>query len=147
MADPLTLLALAAAAGFVFNRITSQSKKDNETNQRELTYSRDTIAQVSAKSQVNSDFDIADIEVLPEYKLVKALIEDRFPLVFVTGGAGTGKSTLIRWLLNEFDGSVLLGAPTGMAAINIGGKTLHSLCQLPPAFILREDIKKAPRRR
>ena len=75
------------------------------------------------------------------------LVKQQFPLIFVTGGAGTGKSTLIRWLLNEFDGSVLLGAPTAMAAVNIEGKTLHSLCQLPPAWIVKKDIKEVPRRR
>ena len=148
MADPLTLLALAAAAGFVFNKISSLAKKGNEQNQKAITYSRDTVANTKIKLQDASDFDITAIEVLPEYRLVKALIENHFPLIFVTGGAGTGKSTLIRWLLNEFYGSVLLGAPTGIAAINIGGQTLHSLCQLPPVFFLDwEDIKETPWRR
>ncbi len=148
MADPLTLLALAAAAGFVFNKISSQAKKNNELKQNAITYSRDIVANTKLKPLDAPDFDITTIEVLPEYVLVKALIENHFPLIFVTGGAGTGKSTLIRWLLNEFHGSALLGAPTGIAAINIGGQTLHSLCQLPPAFILEwKDIKETPWRR
>lgn len=146
MVDPLSLLALAAAAGFVFKKVSSQAKENNETNRRELTYSRDIVARAKRKDSI-ADHDLSAIEVLPEYKLVRSLVVQHFPLVFVTGGAGTGKSTFVRWLLKEFDGAVLLGAPTAMAAINIDGKTLHSLCQLPPAWIVRKDIKEAPRRR
>jgi ATP-dependent exoDNAse (exonuclease V) alpha subunit len=143
--DPFTLLALAAAAGFIFRKSSSQARKNNETNQRELTYSKDIVSR--AKRTQGSEYDLSSIEILPEYKLVQALVNQKFPLIFVTGGAGTGKSTFVRWLLKEFDGSVLLGAPTAIAAINIEGKTLHSLCQLPPAWIVKKDIKEAPRRR
>ena len=144
--DPFSLLALAAAAGFIFNKVSSQAKKNNETNRHELTYSRDIVARAKRKESI-ADHNLSAIEVLPEYKLVRLLVIQQFPLIFVTGGAGTGKSTFVRWLLKEFDGSVLLGAPTAMAAINIDGKTLHSMCQLPPAWIIKKDIKKAPRRR
>lgn len=143
--DPLTLLALAAAAGFVFRKSSSQAKENNETNQRELTYSKDIVSR--AKRPQSAEYDLSSIEILPEYKLVRALVNQQFPLIFVTGGAGTGKSTFVKWLLKEFDGSVLLGAPTAIAAINIEGKTLHSLCQLPSAWIVKKDIKEVPRRR
>lgn len=143
--EPLTLIGLAAAAGFIFNKLSSQSDENNETNRKELTYSKDIVAR--AKRYKKAQYDISYIDVLPEYKLVKQLVLSEFPIVFITGGAGTGKSTFIRWIMNEFDGSVLLGAPTAMAAVNIEGKTLHSLCQLPPAWIVRKDIKRAPRRR
>jgi ATP-dependent DNA helicase PIF1 len=83
----------------------------------------------------------SDVEVLPEYHLVRDLIQDEFPLLIVTGGAGTGKSTFIRWLARSFEGHVLIAAPTGIAALNVDGKTLHSMCVLPPAWILPEDIK------
>lgn len=143
--DPFTLLALVAAAGFVFRKGSSQAKENNETNQRELTYSKDIVSR--ATRQKSTEYDIAAIEVLPEYKLVQKLVNQQFPMTFVTGGAGTGKSTFVRWLLKEFDGAVLLGAPTAIAAINIEGKTLHSLCELPPAWIVKNDIKEAPRRK
>lgn len=143
--EPLTLLALAAAAGFIFGGGSSQTKKNNERNRRELTYSRDIVAR--AKRQASADFDISSIDVLPEYELVRELVAQQFPLTFVTGGAGTGKSTFIKWLVAQYEGKVLLGAPTAMAAINVEAKTLHSLCQLPPAWIVRKDIKHTPRRR
>ncbi|QXE87363.1 AAA family ATPase [Geomonas nitrogeniifigens] len=143
--DPFSLLALVTAAGFVFSKVSSQSKENNETNRQELTYSKDIVAR--AKAAVITETNISDIEVLPEYLLVKKLVQNNFPMIFITGGAGTGKSTFVKWLLSEFKGTVLLGAPTAAAAVNIEGKTLHSLCQLPPAWIVKTDIKDAPRRR
>ena len=141
--DPFTLLALASAAGFVFKKMTGGASGKEE--RREFTYSKDLVARM--KPDNTSEFDLSSIEVLPEYRLIKSLVLHQFPIIFVTGGAGTGKSTFVRWALNEFQGSVLLGAPTAMSAINVGGKTLHSLCQLPPGWITKKEISQAPRRR
>ena len=138
--DPFTLLALASAAGFVFNKMSASPGREER---REFTFSKDLVARIEPDN--TSEFDISTIDVLPEYKLVKTLVEHKFPIVFITGGAGTGKSTFVRWALNEFAGSVLLGAPTAMAAVNIGGKTLHSLFHLPPRWIVKDDIKAFPR--
>ena len=90
------------------------------------------------------DEDLAGIKVLPEYLKVKKLIQESCPLIFVTGGAGTGKSTFIRWLDNEFRGKTLLCAPTGIAALTIAGKTIHSMCRLPPSWVVQSDIKLHP---
>lgn len=87
------------------------------------------------------------IKIIPEYYEILRLIEQRNSLIFVTGGAGTGKSTFIRWVMDKFKGKVLLGAPTAIAAINIGAKTLHSLCLLPPTWILDEDIRTLYRKK
>jgi len=143
--DPLTIMALVTAAGFIFRKVSSQAKLNDEDNCQELTYSKDIVSRSTHAKK--AEFDVQSIEVLPEYVLVKKLVDQKFPLIFVTGGAGTGKSTFIRWLISEFSGSVLLGAPTAIAAINIGGKTLHSICQLPPSFIIKDDIKEVPRRK
>ena len=82
------------------------------------------------------------IEVLPEYRQVKKLIDASAPLIFVTGSAGTGKSTFIKWLEKQYRGKILLCAPTGIAALTIGGKTIHSLCKFPPSWIIDKDIKR-----
>ena len=140
MMDPLSLIALTAAAGFAFSRL----RKSSQAAANESA----AAAKVSAVGSAPKDVArrIAPIEVLPEYLVVRDLVRQRFPLVFVTGSAGTGKSTFIKWLTEEFDGKALLAAPTGMAAINIGGKTIHSLCRFPPAWIVDDDIKKDDRR-
>ena len=51
--------------------------------------------------------------------------------IFLTGKAGTGKTTFLRSIVKKTHKAVLVAAPTGIAAINAGGVTLHSLFQLP----------------
>lgn len=59
------------------------------------------------------------------------LIEKTDRCVFLTGKAGTGKSSLLRHFLQVTKKKVVVAAPTGVAAVNVGGVTLHSLFQLP----------------
>ncbi|HEX7680607.1 MAG TPA: DEAD/DEAH box helicase, partial [Thermoanaerobaculia bacterium] len=65
------------------------------------------------------------------------------PIVFVTGGAGTGKSTFIRELRARFpEKQSIVLAPTGVAALNAGGQTIHSFCHLPLRPVMPEDVYK-----
>jgi ATP-dependent DNA helicase PIF1 len=50
--------------------------------------------------------------------------------IFITGGAGTGKSFLLNYLKQEFDKKLHVTASTGIAAVNVGGTTLHSWASL-----------------
>ncbi len=61
--------------------------------------------------------------------------------VFLTGKAGTGKTTFLRSIVQQTHKSAIVAAPTGIAAINAGGITLHSLFQLPfGSFIPSGDL-------
>ena len=51
--------------------------------------------------------------------------------IFLTGKAGTGKTTFLKYLKENCSKNIVVAAPTGVAAINAGGVTLHSLFQLP----------------
>lgn len=51
--------------------------------------------------------------------------------IFLTGKAGTGKTTLLKYIRENCTKRIVVAAPTGVAAINAGGVTLHSLFQLP----------------
>lgn len=60
--------------------------------------------------------------------------------VFLTGKAGTGKTTLLKKIVETTHKNTVIVAPTGIAALNAGGVTIHSFFQLPfssfiPAFI------------
>ncbi|MBK8808888.1 MAG: AAA family ATPase [Bacteroidales bacterium] len=59
--------------------------------------------------------------------------------VFLTGKAGTGKTTLLKQILTSTHKSTLIAAPTGIAALNAGGVTLHSLFQLPFGSFIPDD--------
>ncbi len=76
------------------------------------------------------------------------LVENTNKNVFITGKAGTGKSTLLEHLrLNSTSRMVVL-APTGVAAINVKGDTIHSFFGLKPGFELEEAReKKVPEKR
>ena len=63
--------------------------------------------------------------------------------LFVTGRAGTGKSTLLRALRDESGAAMVVVAPTGLAAINVGGQTIHSFFGFPPRLIQASDIRRS----
>lgn len=68
----------------------------------------------------NEVFDLA-------YRFVTETNEN----IFLTGKAGTGKTTFLKYLRDNSTKNMVVAAPTGVAAINAGGVTLHSLFQLP----------------
>ncbi len=51
--------------------------------------------------------------------------------LYITGDAGTGKSTLLKAFLAQTDKQVAVLAPTGLAALNVGGETIHKFCKFP----------------
>jgi hypothetical protein len=63
--------------------------------------------------------------------------------VFLTGQAGTGKTTLLREIIRTTHKNTVVVAPTGIAALNAGGVTIHSMFQLPFASFIPEH-KVAP---
>lgn len=68
----------------------------------------------------NEAFDLA-------YRFVTETSEN----IFLTGKAGTGKTTFLKYLKETCSKNIIVAAPTGVAAINAGGVTLHSLFHLP----------------
>ena len=59
---------------------------------------------------------------------------------FLTGKAGVGKSTTVREFVRGCDHSCVILAPTGVAALNAGGATIHSFFRFPPALLTQESI-------
>jgi len=59
--------------------------------------------------------------------------------VFLTGKAGTGKTTFLRRIVQQTHKKAMIVAPTGIAAINAGGVTIHSLFQLPFGSFVPEN--------
>jgi ATP-dependent exoDNAse (exonuclease V) alpha subunit len=85
----------------------------------------------------------AGVTPTAEYEAARRhLREDRGHL-FVTGRAGTGKSTLLRALCDLSLSEHVVVAPTGLAAVNVGGQTIHSFFGLPPRLIRPDDIRRS----
>ena len=72
-----------------------------------------------------------------------AAIETTREHIFVTGRAGTGKSTLLNHLSWNTSKQVVICAPTGVAALNVGGQTIHSLFRLPIGVIADHEIEQS----
>jgi hypothetical protein len=101
---------------------------------------RATLEPKQHRTAASLPFD--DIIVMDEYRTVCDLLEAGAPVVFVTGNAGTGKSTLIRYLRHVINEQTVVLAPTGVAALNVEGVTIHSFFHLPPRIIEEDDIKR-----
>ncbi len=91
-----------------------------------------------------------NVRTLPEPKPTYEIKEEWIPIIaafqrgeniFITGQAGTGKSTLISHLRGLTTRKIVMLAPTGIAALNICGQTIHSFCQFPPEVITKKHIK------
>lgn len=77
-----------------------------------------------------------------DFKYALDLMENSDKSLFVTGRAGTGKSTLLSLFRNQTRKKVVVLAPTGIAALNVKGQTIHSFFAFPPKVIQKDDIKK-----
>lgn len=65
------------------------------------------------------------------FQLASSLINETARTIFLTGKAGTGKTTFLRHIRESCPKQMAILAPTGVAAINAGGVTMHSFFQLP----------------
>ncbi|MHB0981487.1 MAG: ATP-dependent DNA helicase [Thermoleophilia bacterium] len=81
------------------------------------------------------------IDVPESYHEVERLIIAGCPVIFVSGSAGTGKTTLIRHLGAVLPHRTVVVAPTGVAALNAGGVTIHSFFQFPPRIQDPSEIR------
>lgn len=82
-----------------------------------------------------------------EFKRALCLVSDsyendlsRIP-IYITGNAGTGKSTLLQYIIENIDDEPIILAPTGVAAVNVGGVTIHSFFHFPSRFMARGEIQ------
>jgi len=77
-----------------------------------------------------------------EFKAILDLIENQNDNLFITGRAGTGKSTLLNLLKRTTRKTAAVLAPTGIAALNVGGQTIHSFFKFPPKMIDQRELTK-----
>lgn len=86
--------------------------------------------------------DMRNIEINEQFATALAKMEELGNCVFITGKAGTGKSTLLEYFRETTKKQVVVLAPTGVAAVNIGGQTIHSFFRFKSG-ITETTAKKA----
>lgn len=87
------------------------------------------------------------IERSPAFIESLHLMEQGAPFVFITGRAGTGKSTLLRTFRDETSLVFPILAPTGVAALNVGGETIHRFFRFAPGMTLKDAKRRGLARR
>ena len=85
---------------------------------------------------------MSEYQTNPELELARDFIEHTGTHLFLTGKAGTGKTTFLHELQKHSSKRMIVTAPTGVAALNAGGVTLHSFFQLPFGPILPEQSQQ-----
>lgn len=82
---------------------------------------------------------ISSAEDLADYVL--KFVNQTHRNIFLTGKAGTGKTTLLKKIIQTTHKNTVVVAPTGIAALNAGGVTIHSLFQLPFAAFIPDEFE------
>ncbi|MFP9113628.1 AAA family ATPase [Flavobacterium sp. RHBU_3] len=85
----------------------------------------------------NFELDIENIE----FKQAIDLVNSNTPLIYLTGKAGTGKTTFLKYLKQETSMNMAIVAFTGVAAINAGGQTINSFFKIPFGPFIPNDIR------
>src|ERR1017187_7249171 len=85
-----------------------------------------------------------EIELTDEFTKALAIMEAAEEHAFITGRAGTGKSTLLRHFMTHTKRRAAVLAPTGLAAVNVGGQTIHSFFKFPPRLLEAKDVRALP---
>ncbi len=93
--------------------------------------------QTAARDPLPAHLDIND-----EFRSAFDIMENTNECLFITGKAGTGKSTLLKYFKANTGKKIIVLAPTGVAAINVSGQTIHSFFRLPPKIIRKDIIKR-----
>lgn len=91
--------------------------------------------------------DKTPLELNPDFNYALDAIDKEGKNMFITGRAGTGKSTLLQLFKNTTKKRVVILAPTGIAALNVGGQTIHSFFKFPAKPLQKKDLKKVRRRK
>lgn len=80
----------------------------------------------------------------PAFRHAVSFVNQTNRLIYLTGRAGTGKTTFLRYIRQHSHKKMVVAAPTGVAAMNAGGMTLHSLFWLPFGLFVPQHLQAFP---
>ena len=124
---------------FILYLIFGTDKKVNPPNRGNATYQ----PPIPTKKILKKKNKLPDnLVITQEFQKAFDLMESTSKCAYITGKAGTGKSTLLTYFREKTKKNVIVLAPTGIAAINVEGSTIHSFFQLPPQLIEKRHITK-----
>jgi ATP-dependent DNA helicase PIF1 len=129
--------------------VWGEISESREQKQRQIRQAQDNSKGIAAYNRLHAQVqptklnvekaDIGSIQLSTEQRKVYDVLEYSDNNVYITGKAGTGKSLLLEYFVSHTQKTVAVVAPTGIAALNVGGMTIHSFFKFPPDVI---DPKK-----
>lgn len=117
------------------------SKEENAAYLRNLNDYLGSDKNIGEEISFVSGKEVINIIKTQEFEDAVKLLDESNKSVFITGKAGTGKSTLLKYFRSKSQKECAVLAFTGLAAINAGGETIHSFFQFPIGFIPKRTIK------
>lgn len=116
-------------------------KNSGKKNMKIIDDKTDTTSlPVPQKPADGKKIDLYKIVLSLEQKRLFDMLEKTNKHIFITGKAGTGKSFLLYYFRQNTKKNVVVCAPTGVAALNVAGQTIHSLFRIPPEFIRKDSL-------
>lgn len=141
----LWLIGAFWLGGYLWNQY-EEKKQKRRRQQARYQHTKDGVASYqrlldkAEPTKLNVEkTNVESVRLSSEQKAVYETIENSHENVYITGKAGTGKSLLLEYFVSHTKKSVAVAAPTGIAALNVGGMTIHSFFKFPPDVI---DPKK-----
>ncbi len=139
LSEPLDsdfILSAKSKQGSSMESLPTTTKRSLPSATNELT----TDTQLLHKRLGQMELSNVNIQLTEEFKHALELMTNSQKCIFVTGEAGTGKSTLLKYFVANTSKKLVVLSPTGVAAINVGGQTIHSFFKFPPRAISPSDI-------
>lgn len=87
------------------------------------------------------EIDCSKIEINEQFKKALDIMENTSKHIFITGKAGTGKSTLLNYFRQITKKKIVILAPTGVSALNVKGQTIHSFFKFKPDITI-DKVRK-----
>lgn len=75
------------------------------------------------------------------FNAANLVLETEKDIIYLTGKAGTGKTTFLKYIKQNYQKNCIVLAPTGIAAVNAGGQTIHSFFKLETTPYLEDDMR------
>lgn len=123
--------------------VNSRNKKSNTKNvdrtQQNINGGQQITSALALKLNVEK-MDVDSVKLSNEQQRIYDIIESSNSNVYITGKAGTGKSLLLEYFVGHTRKTVAVVAPTGIAALNVGGMTIHSFFKFPPDVIDPKNV-------
>ena len=146
---PVNLNEIANIKGFGMKRAKKYGHifldiLNNYKGSKYYNYKKKTSKTNSEKTSIETETKLPiNFERNKEFTKIYEDMENTSYNLFITGKAGTGKSTLLQYFKENTKKDYVVLAPTGVSAIKIGGETIHSFFQIPPGKIVqKKDIRK-----